>query len=286
MLTDSVDLRRSLSIALVGVVLIAATFVLVSFVFGADSDAGVATADIGQAVVNLTAGLIILLAARRAFKPGEGPRQQWGLIGVGVVVFALGDVTLAIYEVGLGLDPYPSLADVFYVGGYFFLAAGVVRAGLAYRSLVPLRNAVIMASVVAVAGVAAIYAFLLGPTILPDTELTTLAKALSAFYPLGDVLLGFAPAVFVLAVVGRLGGGRLAWPWWAVAAGLMLMAVTDTSFSYLDWQGTYQPGSILDYGWMFSYLLIALGAAVAGDVALSAAHHRGRAAEAAEAASA
>jgi hypothetical protein len=51
-----------------------------------------------------------------------------------------------------------------------------------------------------------------------------------------------------------------------VVAGVALLAVTDAAFSWMDWLGRYDSGSIIDVGWMLGYLLIALGDSLTRDL--------------------
>jgi hypothetical protein len=92
-------------------------------------------------------------------------------------------------------------------------------------------------------------------------------KALSSLYPLADILLMVVPAVFVIGVVSSLGGGRLAWQWWAVALGALVIAISDTGYSWLATYDLYSSGSIIDYGWSLGHAFMMLGGLIARDLA-------------------
>jgi len=49
----------------------------------------------------------------------------WMLIGLGVLAFVAGEVTWEVYSY-LQQDPFPSIADFFYLSGYPLVAAGVL----------------------------------------------------------------------------------------------------------------------------------------------------------------
>jgi len=102
--------------------------------------------------------------------------------------------------------------------------------------------------------------------LLSDAEATTLEKALGAFYPLGDLWLLLFPALALAFVLLRFAGGRLATPWVIVAVGALVMAATDTAYTWMDYAGTYVSGSLVDVGWWVAYAAIGLGLVTLGEV--------------------
>jgi hypothetical protein len=259
----SVPSGRSWAIfaVLVGIVVVAA--VLFTKQVGGESGA-TAAADIGTALSISLSAAAILWASRRLDWNAFG--RPWLLIGLGTASYALGDITWAIIEVGQHHEvPYPGLPDLFYLLQYPLCAAGIVMAGLAFRKLVPLTMPVILAAITGVASSALVYIGLIAPTVLVADQ-STAEKVLSAAYPLADCLLLLAPAVFVLATVARLGGGKLAWPWWGVAVGALVIAGSDVAYSWMSAMNLYQSGAWVDYGWGVGHALIALGALVALDL--------------------
>ncbi|TLM75181.1 MAG: hypothetical protein FDZ70_06980 [Actinobacteria bacterium] len=227
--------------------------------------AGVWIADLGSILVTGIAAIIVLRTAL-GFSKGEPFRKYWLLIGIGAACYALGDIVWALYELR-GLEvPYPGAPDVFYLAEYAFLAAGLVIAARAYRGLVDEKVPLIVSVAAAAAAAAGLWAGLLG-AIAADTETALAERAISIAYPTFDVLFGLAPALFLLLVVGKLGGGRLARQWWAVGGGLLLLAISDTVYSWMAWNETYVSGSAVDYGWMLAATAIAMGALLARDLA-------------------
>lgn len=255
---------RTYATAAVGFAAVAAVYVVVKYSLGGETFA-LAVSDFGAAAFSLAAAILALRVAF-SFGSGGGLRRQWTLIGIGLAFWAAGDIAWAVIEVILERDPFPSIADYLYAIEYLFLAAGILLAGLAYRHLVSPAMPAVAAGIVGVAGLVAIYALILQPYILQDTEYGAAAKFFSGFYPVADVVFGLVPAVFTLLMIARLGGGRFAWPWWAVAAGMVCVALGDAGFAYLDWSGLYEAGSIVDYAWLVSLVLIAVGASLQRDV--------------------
>lgn len=256
---------RTLGVLTGGIVAVAAIATLVALEVGGES--GVLwVSDAGETlVIGISAAIILSVALR--FGPTEPLRRQWLPIGLGVAAFAVGDLIWTYIEAYQGLEPaYPGVTDIFYLLMYPLFALGLLRAGLAYKGLVDLKRPAMIAGAVTIVAGAALFFGLIQPYVLAE-DLEIGEKVLSTFYPLGDLLLGFAPALFIILIVSRLGGGRLGWPWWSVAAGVLLIAAADTGYSLMSAYKGYESGAIIDYGWSFGSVLIAVGASIAHDLA-------------------
>lgn len=205
--------------------------------------------------------IICLVAINIGVRENVG--RQWLLLGVGVGMLAVGDILWSAFELFMGIDPYPSIADIFYTLQYVFFLAAIMLAVRSYSGLVKTTRPALVGLGVAVIGVAAVYLLLLRPYIFPDS--TGLELVVSTLYPIGDVVFMLAPAVTLALVVMQLGAGRLARPWWFVVAGATVLAFTDSFYSYADWAGTGLTPA-LDMGWIVASMLIAIAALVARDV--------------------
>lgn len=213
----------------------------------------------------MAATIVLHVALSLGYRESVG--RQWLLIGLGVAAFAVGDIVWMIIELGLGQDPYPSIADIFYPMQYVFFIAGIALAIRGYRSFVNIKPPMLMGALVAIASVGTVYATVLRPYVFPAgaDELTVVGKLVSTLYPVGDVLFMLAPAVTLALVIRQLGTGRFAWPWWFIVAGAIVFAAADSFYSYADWAGIGTT-ALIDLGWIGAQLLFALGALVARDV--------------------
>jgi hypothetical protein len=256
--------RRTWSVGIAGLLAVAVVWTLIGLQVGGEAGV-VATSDIGETLIVSASALLVFVTAL-SFRPGEAVRLQWFLIGLGLALFAVGDLTWSVIEVGMGQDvPYPGIPDIFYVVEYVFLFAGLVLAVYAYRNLVDLRWPLAIAAAVSVIATIVLY-FGLIASILGDAEVALGEKALSAFYPLADVWFVFAPAFMAVLTVIKLGGGVLGWPWGAVSLGAIILAAGDSVYVWLEWQELYQSGQFVDITWMLGAVLIAVGAAIAWDL--------------------
>lgn len=227
----------------------------------------VAVADFGEIlVVGLAASVLVVTGSQ--LRVGSSVGRPWLLIGLGAASYLIGDAVWTAIEVGQGREvPYPGVSDLFYLLEYPLVAAGILAAGLAFKGLVDVRRPALLAGGVGSALSVAVLAWVLEPRVLSDPAVPIAEKALSTLYPLADILLMLAPAVFVVGVVSVLGGGRLAWPWWAVAAGAVLIALADIGYSWLSAADLYRSGSLIDYGWSVGHAAMMLGGLIARDLA-------------------
>lgn len=218
----------------------------------------------GTTLQIILAASIVAVAVMVGMKQSVG--RQWLLIGLGVSLYAAGDVAWTLFDLFLEIDPYPSVADAFYTAEYLFFFAAIALAVKAYSGLVKTRVPMLVGAAVGVVGLALVYFALLAPYIIPEgvAGLGLWGFAVSVIYPVADVALMLAPAVSLALVVRQLGAGRLARPWWLVVVGALVFALVDSFFVYADWAGTGLTPA-MDLGYVLANLLFACAALVAKD---------------------
>jgi diguanylate cyclase len=197
--------------------------------------------------IGLTSGLMILVAVR-VHRP-ERP-AMWFWFAAGQITWVVGDVVYEYLQYVRHVEPYPSVADVFYLGAYPMLVAGLLLLLVRERSrgdLVGLVDAAVIATGVGLA----LWIFVLHP-IAADTSASSLQRAIGVAYPVADVLL--------LAMLARLftSGARTPRSRLLGAAALLLL-FSDVGFSVLTLYSSYDSG-FLDAGWLLSYVLWAVAA--------------------------
>ena len=265
MMTASYLSRRTIVIGAVGLAVVVAVQIAASVLLGGGHPILAANvSDFGELFVVGAAAVLVFMTAA-AYGRGEAGRLQWSLISAGVTFFWLGEVVYTYYDLVLKLaPPSPGMTDLFWVPQYPLMAAGLVLAALAYGAIAPTRRPLVLSAVAAVAMGALLWVFLV-QGLVADTSLAAGEKVLSVAYPVGDLLLFVAPAIFIALVLGSFGGARLAMPWRLIAAGVALIGATDAVYSYMTQVGTYVSGSWIDWGWPLGYLLIGVAAMVARD---------------------
>ncbi|BEL08322.1 hypothetical protein Q0Z83_065130 [Actinoplanes sichuanensis] len=200
----------------------------------------------------LFAAVASVLTARR----GAGrSRLAWAVLAVGMTGWAFGESTWAYYvSIRQVTAPFPNIGDF----GFLFIVPCTVTALIAFLGVrrgllrVVLDGLVIAGSLLFLSWV-----FVL-ESVYRAGNLTPLAKAVSAAYPLGDVLIG-AVALILLphAEPGRRRSAAL------IVAGAISFSTADLGFAYLNQHSSYTCGSVIDTGWVAGFVLFGLAAVMA-----------------------
>ena len=176
----------------------------------------------------------------------------WLLFTVGTGLWVLAESTWAFYYFVLRVAvPYPSIADVFYAGGYFPIIAGLL--GYLSTFWVALSRRRMWYAIVATgAGVTLALLFVI-PVEL-GKNLSAINFLTDMMYPVLDLVL-LSLALLSLAIFA---GGRIANWWMLFGAGASLYVIGDEFFLYQVAHGTYYNGSIDDLIFLLGYLTFAM----------------------------
>jgi len=152
-----------------------------------------------------------------------------------------------------GSPPFPSSADIFYLGFYPASYLGIV---LLIRSRVSSFNTSLwLDGFTAALAAGALGASALLEVVVSSTHGSPIVVLTNLSYPLGDIVL-LALLVFVFAVSGWRPGRA----WLTMGAALLLNAVGDGVYLYQSANGSYVEGGVLDVVWPASLILIGLAA--------------------------
>ncbi len=198
-------------------------------------------------------GLELVAAAgcllRAATKRGE--RLAWGILGIGILSFAIGDIC---FDFVYGGNPPPvSLCDGFYLAFYPCCYAALA---LLIRSRISrFDRSVWLDGAIAAFAASAVSASIVLEVILRSTHGSATTVIVDLAYPAADLVL-LAIVIFVFAITGWRPGN--AWTVAAIAFGVITVA--DSLFMYLNATGGYTEGTLLDALWPGAILLLALAA--------------------------
>ena len=171
-------------------------------------------------------------------------RLPWYLFAAGLFAFSIGDWLFNMYAFVWETDPpVPSVADVFYLAGYPFLAAGLfllVRSLRAHER----RSGRIDAAMLVAAFALCQWIFLMQDS-AGTGSLSERAVALS--YPAMDVVLLAALVFFALTPTWRTIAYRY------LAASVVLLVIADEIYGLSP--DTYAQATWLDSAWLLSYVL-------------------------------
>ena len=192
--------------------------------------------------VSISAAIVILLGVR-LHRPAN--HYPWLLIAAGQFAFFVGDLLWVIYA-EMGQSPFPSLADVFYLGGYPFIAAGLAL-GIRRRLTGGDRSGLLDASILVTSAAVLAWTFQIGP-LVSGLDPDPLAFGISLAYPLMDLLV-IGVGIGLLATPGaRTTSFRF------VAISLVTLLIADQIYALQTAEGSYENGGLLDLAWMVGYL--------------------------------
>ena len=200
----------------------------------------------------ILAGVAAISAASALQKYGEGVRTRsgkvWTSFTAGILLWFLGEVSWSFYSLVLNVQiPYPSVADVFYVGGYIPLFFGFYLYVAYFKPAIPRRN-ITLVVIADLASAFVVFGLLLSPVLSVSEE--PLVWFFDFAYPLLDLaLLTFAILGLTLLVKGNLGRS-----WLLFTIGILLNVFADLLFSYTTARGGYYIGSLPDFLFLLGYI--------------------------------
>ena len=175
-------------------------------------------------------------------------RAAWIVILLGQACFLIGDVCFSLLEHVFHSDAYPNIGDIFYVGGYPFIAIGLVML-LRTRGTSGDAGGVIDGFIVATSIGVLLWVFFVEPTAF-DNTLPVFERLVDVAYPAGDLLLIAIGAQLAVRQVRRQA------PYWILAVSLLALLVSDLGYLYQSLYGVYNERDPIDFGWWISYALI------------------------------
>ncbi len=198
--------------------------------------------------------------ATRQYRLSSKQGQALAAITLGVIGWCIGEILWTYYEQVAQIDPYPSLADFFYLLGYVSFGIGIFLEIQFLRSTgrqrFPEQQLVLLAIIALLLTGIALY---FGVYLAIKPEYTWIENSVAMAYGLADV----AIVVFGLMiglVTWEMRGGKLAKPWWWFLVGMCCVFIADVLFAMYTEQyeaGQFIYKALLDTLWVASYLAIA-----------------------------
>jgi hypothetical protein len=182
--------------------------------------------------------------------------QSIMFIVVGLLLWFVGEVIFTSYVVA-DVDPFPSVADIFYVLGYPFLLIGFIRGSLHGKKSFSSKEKLELVIVSVLLAFVVIY---FGVYQAFNPMLPPFDNVIAISYGIGDLLLLFALLRLVI-FVQRHTPGRISMPWSVIYFGMLTIFVADilyAMFSSAFESGNYAAMQI-DVVYVLGYLLIGVG---------------------------
>ena len=179
----------------------------------------------------------------------------WLGYALGMLLWFLGESTWAVYALWYSIpNPFPSIADGFWLAGYVPLICAVLVQSWSFREFLLSRRMLgVIAAVLCVAGL--VLAALIPASYASNVGQNLVPVVVGLAYPLLDVAL----LVVALPILFLYGRGTFWRPFLLVAIGLILTFLGDVMFTWTSLNGTYYDGTYLELFFHWSYLILAYG---------------------------
>jgi hypothetical protein len=191
----------------------------------------------------------------------EDVAAAWRRLALGWMMYFAGQLCLAWYQLARAVNaPYPSIADLFFLGSYPFFFAALPTFLHAYHDAgfaVDTKSAQGRLAAYVSAGCLAVAVPLLHPAAVAPTR--PAETALNLAYPVLDLAL-VVPVALLVRVAVAFRGGAVARIWSCLLAGFAFMCAGDVLFAYFSALGRVGLDPFVHATYILSYGLVAEGA--------------------------
>ena len=178
------------------------------------------------------------------------------LFCVSVMLITVGDLFWTIYEQVMGINPYPSIADVFYSAGYIAMIAGFAYLDFSLLKVEKnIKTPLMRLAVTSILALAVTF-WIIDMLVLPSQEWSSSLEAtFDIFYPvLSALLITFSSQIYFL-----FRKNSISTPLLFMMLGAILIYLGDITLSYYTWNDSYCLVAIIsDSAYLLSYIMFAL----------------------------
>jgi hypothetical protein len=178
-------------------------------------------------------------------------------ITLGLWAWFVGEALFALYELVLKINPYPSIADVFYILAYPLVLFGIYHELKNYNTEISPLKSLTVSSISILMSIFVFY-IMIFPVFNAHESLAR--NIISVAYGIGDMLL-IVGVLHILLLIVDFKGGRLYHAWLYVLIGAIFMLLGDVLFALYSAQ--YGDGipqyKLIDLLWIASYLFFSVG---------------------------
>lgn len=175
----------------------------------------------------------------------EIPKKSFIFLSLSFISWFAAEQTWNFYEQVLDVDPFPSIADVFYICAPIFMFISLLIFLKPYKKQISKKTVFVAILVSAV---------LLIPTIIITYESNDgqlLESVITIFYPVSDSLVLVPVIITILFVIKKKTN-----PFWMmILIGLLMFIAADTVFLFLESTGEYPLHHPVEVLWLLSYLI-------------------------------
>jgi hypothetical protein len=189
----------------------------------------------------------LILAGRNKITGSFG--KAWICFAVFAVSWSIGEAIWAADELVFEQDPFPSVADFFWLLGYpayFVFAISYIK---------PFKNSISKKIITLAASVSVALMVFLVYYAITQSGLPVLETALLTAYPIGDAIC-LVPTIIGLALFFR---GQVNFTWLLLLVGMFSFVVADAAYQIISQTDQYYTGHPFDIVYIWAYVFFAFG---------------------------
>lgn len=183
--------------------------------------------------------------------------QPLALLVLGFLLWAIGEAIWFVFDYHLGIDPFPSIADYFFISAYLFLFACLIREvrteKIRPRDLsmqMKLSMFVFLSALSMTVAIIFFYALQIGTPLLETI--------IHFFYGFGDITLIIISSL-ILIIIKEYQGGSYSKAWTLFLFGFLAHLFSDLLFEMLDSIYEGYVALFIDSFWVLGYILFFAG---------------------------
>jgi hypothetical protein len=177
-------------------------------------------------------------------------------MSLGVFFWFLGDFIWFILEYFLNKNPFPSIADYFYLAAYPLLLIGLI---LEIRSNVLTWTHSKVIAAISLSLLFGFVVFYFGILKAYNPLETLLSNVIAITYGVGDLILIIFTIIIFMVAVGYQ-KGKLFFPWLSILVGFTLILAADILFAvFREEYEDFTSIRNIDLGWITGFLFIGFG---------------------------
>ena len=238
-----------------------AIYMIIGYHLRNDPNAIIFYTDWAAVVVGSSMTLCLFYGAWQSRKVNRKIFLAWLMMASGQLCFTTGDFILAWHETVLNISPFPSLSDVGWLMTYVLFIIGILLLPSVEVTLRERTKILLDTAIVIVTSSLFFWSLILEPTIHQNLNEDTITMALVVTYPVMDLILVFLVVEMLFRKLSFPGNEALKF----LALGAGLWIATDTFYLGQLLVETYQPGGILDSGWIAGFLFMGLAGMAQGE---------------------
>lgn len=184
------------------------------------------------------------------------------LITAGIIAWFSGELCYIVLDDILKQNPYPSVADIFYLSGYPLVFGGLLiqLKAMSENSSGVIKNSIMITIAFILSLLIAVSVGFIDFHMVYDPSISFIENAIGFLYSFGDLLLTIA-IIFILLIRWEFRGGKLSFPWVIILIASNSTLIGDVLYARYAEQfiARQQPYLLIDLFYVASYLLFSYG---------------------------